>query len=217
MTLLARLIQEVNAEKAVNFIKRDQLFGLGRAIGDKAAHLFIKWTIYTFKIINEESPQWGQNSYNIPINSNAGRVLMRSGFIFNFIPFNHINFQSCLTEQEDGRINLAANNLLTKEILNTNPITEEIKEVLSERGRLKRILFPLTINGFVKKLNRQGIETSVGQIDDGIIYIGTTYCFNTKPKCRNCELKSACKANIEYPELKEKYYCGVGRGVFWGA
>ena len=60
--------------------------GMGKSIGNKACHLLVKWLIYSYKLIQSEDNKWSQNSYEIPFNSNAGRVLFMTGFFHNFLP-----------------------------------------------------------------------------------------------------------------------------------
>jgi hypothetical protein len=70
-----------SSEKMSQEIKDDERYGLGKAIGDKAAHLFAKWYIQTFSLCRKNDVNWGKLSYEVPFDSNVGRVLFRTGFL----------------------------------------------------------------------------------------------------------------------------------------
>lgn len=72
-----------SAEIMSQQIKDNERYGLGKAIGDKAAHLFAKMYIHTFGIAKKKDNSYGPLSYELPFDSNAGRVLFRTGFLLN--------------------------------------------------------------------------------------------------------------------------------------
>ena len=46
----------------------------------------------------------------------------------------------------------------------------------------------------------------IGDFDDGLIYIGTRFCFNhDKPDCKNCPLKDLCLGKNKKSELIKNY------------
>ncbi|HIP16748.1 MAG TPA: hypothetical protein EYG76_00365 [Methanothermococcus okinawensis] len=61
-------------------LKNHERYGLGSAIGDKACHLFVKWYIHTLNLTTREDDGWDKWSFEVPFDSNAGRVLFRAGF-----------------------------------------------------------------------------------------------------------------------------------------
>ena len=70
-----------STEKMSNELKDHQRFGMGKAIGNKACHLFAKWMVSTFQLTRRHSETaWGEFSYETPFDSNAGRVLWRTGY-----------------------------------------------------------------------------------------------------------------------------------------
>lgn len=74
-----------SAENMSQKIKDHKKYGMGKAIGDKAAHLFAKWLVYTYPLTRKSNElSWGQYSYEVPFDSNAGRVLWRTGFFLHF-------------------------------------------------------------------------------------------------------------------------------------
>ena len=73
-----------SAEEMSNGLKDNEKFGLGKAIGDKACHLFAKWMVSTFCLTRKQyQTSWGEFSYEVPFDSNAGRVLWRTGYLLN--------------------------------------------------------------------------------------------------------------------------------------
>lgn len=46
----------------------------------------------------------------------------------------------------------------------------------------------------------------VADFDEGLIYIGTTFCFNhNEPKCAECPLQNNCEGYLSKRELISKY------------
>lgn len=71
-----------SAEFMANQIKNDERYGLGSAIGNKACHLFTKFYVSIFKLSSKKDNAWSDISYEIPFDSNVGRVLWRTGFFY---------------------------------------------------------------------------------------------------------------------------------------
>lgn len=67
-------------------LKDNKKYGLGSAIGDKACHLFAKMYVSIFKLVKHKSKDtgWTDFSYEVPFDSNAGRVLFRTGFLLEW-------------------------------------------------------------------------------------------------------------------------------------
>jgi hypothetical protein len=214
-TLLSFISDSGRADNIANYIREDSDYGLGNAIGHKASRLLIKWTIHTFPIIEETDLRWGPNSYEIPLDSNVGRVFMRSGLLFLFTKEDQLWESRCWIEQSNGKVNLSAQKLNELRIPEDTPIENELREVLRSWGVRKRNLIK-SLNAFVLKLNKKGIKATIGQLDDGFMYIGQNFCKNDKPICDKCQLNKICLANNKEPLLKTQYYCGVGAGVFFG-
>ena len=80
--LLDYLERWESAEQMSRQIKSHDRYGLGKAIGDKATHLFTKWFVSTFRLGRRyDEKAWGEFSYEVPYDSNAGRVLWRTGYL----------------------------------------------------------------------------------------------------------------------------------------
>jgi hypothetical protein len=203
------------AEKASVIIRNDNEFGLGNAIGYKASRLLIKWLIHTFKVINENNQRWGPNSFELPLDSNVGGILMRSGYIFAFTTPDELWNSRCWIKQPDGRINLSAQRLRDLDIIVEKNFKKTMKEMLSQWGRINKLNIMRTINTFVYNFLKDGMNISIGQLDDGFMHIGK-HCINTDiPNCNDCDINDICLANTKVNVLKFKYYCGTGQGVFY--
>jgi len=214
-TLLSFMLESGRADNIADYIRNDTDYGLGNAIGHKASRLLVKWVIHTFPIIENADLRWGPNSYEIPLDSNVGRVFMRSGLLFLFVNENQLWESRCWIEQSNRRINLSAQRLNELRIPANTPIENELQEILRSWGVRKRNLIK-SLNAFILKLNKKGIKATIGQLDDGFMYIGQNFCRNDKATCNKCPLNKVCLANNKEPLLKTQYYCGVGAGVFFG-
>ncbi|MEM2914063.1 MAG: hypothetical protein QXH91_01485 [Candidatus Bathyarchaeia archaeon] len=62
------------------------------------------------------------------------------------------------------------------------------------------------VNLLVYELIKDGHRYSVADFDDGLMYVGTKYCFNHEnPTCKNCPLKDICKGYNKDRSLIEDY------------
>jgi len=209
------------ADAAALALRNDKKYGFGRAIGYKASRLFIKWLIHTYGVITQQDPRWGPNSYEIPLDSNVGRVLMRTGYIFPLLegdPARTLRRGRQWTEQDDGRVNLSAQRLRAITIPEGVLPEIELEALLREWGlrnnKGERVL-TRTLNAYLRALLPSG-EAAIGVLDDGFMHIGTTYCYNTNPRCNACDVRAICWTNNVEAELRVRYYCGTGEGVFFG-
>lgn len=214
-TLLSYIMGARRANSITDLIRNDDEYGLGNAIGFKACKLLTKWIIHTFPIIESTDPKWDQNSYEIPLDSNVGGVFMRSGLLFLFTNAKELWESRCWIKQNNGRVNLSAQRLNDLKITKNTAIENELNEIL-KRWSLRRRNLMKALNAFILKLNKRNIKATIGQLDDGFIYIGRNFCKReSKPLCNKCPLKNLCLANKKEHLLKTQYYCGVGQGVFF--
>lgn len=70
-----------SAEEMSQQVKDHERYGLGKAIGDKACHLYAKWLVSSFGLTRRKDSFWGDFSFEVPYDSNAGRVLWRTGYL----------------------------------------------------------------------------------------------------------------------------------------
>lgn len=184
---------------------------MGKAIGDKAGHLFAKMYIHTFGLAKRKDNSFGPLSYELPFDSNAGRVLFRTGFLFDCSsPSDFRNWNVIQKDKGKGgehyirvtniRGRKSDNFSKSKELLNSyRTISVEYLRV-RKRGpskfEIQQIPNALLLN----------TGHAIGDLDDGLIYIGTKFCFNhNEPKCSNCPLKHLCKGYKDNRDLIMKY------------
>jgi hypothetical protein len=209
------------ADAAALALRDNRKYGFGAAIGYKASRLFIKWLMHTYEIITRQDRQWGRNSYEIPLDSNVGRVLMRTGYIFPLLegdPAETLTRGGQWTEQKDGRVNLSAQKLRGIRIPRGALPEIELEALLEDwglRNNLGERVLTRTLNAYLRLLLGPE-EAAIGVLDDGCMQIGTRYCYNTNPRCEMCDVQTICWANTVEPALKQDYYCGTGEGVFFG-
>jgi hypothetical protein len=197
-----------SSEKMSQGIKDDERYGLGKAIGDKAAHLFAKWYIQTFSLCQRNDVNWGKLSYEVPFDSNVGRVLFRTGFLLELA--NLLDLESWDVIQKDGgkggKHYIRVTNLRGKKVqtLDTSQgsglqILNAIKQYFGSRKRSVEI----------QQIPNALLEDSnygIGDLDDGIIYIGTNFCRNHDvPLCENCPIKELCEGYNNKKELIDEY------------
>jgi len=214
-TLLSFILESGRADNIADYIRNDTNYGLGNAIGHKASRLLIKWAIHTFPIIEKPDLKWGSNSYEIPLDSNVGRVFMRSGLLFLFTNEDELWNSRCWIEQSNGKVNLSAQRLNELRIPENTPIENDLQKILRSWGVRKRNIIK-ALNAFVLRLNTKDILATIGQLDDGFMHVGQNFCRNDGPICIKCPLNKICLANNKEVLLKTQYYCGVGAGIFFG-
>ena len=184
-----------NPQDAVDKIRTDKEFGLGRAIGWKADFLFIKYIIHVFELISKKG--WTKNSFEVPFDSNIGRVLFRIGYVDYFLDEKEKN--KTLRERKEG-IHLEANELRNKKIKeeinpSTSKIYQDLKEIVLPIDAPKtKPGFQFTINWFLENIG--DTDLTIGSFDDSLMYIGTKFCKNKSPDCENCPLNSKCSKLI---------------------
>lgn len=130
--LMEWLNSHPSGEAAAIAIKSDPLHGLGGAIGEKASRLFVKWVAFTAQL----SPAWPVNSYEVPLDTNVGRVLMRTGYIFAFFIQEDMTRGSPppWTAQEGGKVNLSAQALNNRPLRRIEEIEDELMALLQTWG-----------------------------------------------------------------------------------
>uniref|UniRef100_A0A7C4YGD1 Uncharacterized protein n=1 Tax=candidate division WOR-3 bacterium TaxID=2052148 RepID=A0A7C4YGD1_UNCW3 len=189
-----------SAEIMSQQIKDNERYGLGKAIGDKAGHLFAKFYIHTFGLAKRNDESFGPLSYELPFDSNAGRVLFRTGFLFNCAELSDYEKWDVIQKGrgKGGKDYIRVTNIrgrksneLSKSLEFMNSYETICIEYLKVRKRK-----PSTVE--IQRIpNTLLLDTQygIGDLDDGLIYIGTNYCYNhDKPKCKECPIKSFCIA-----------------------
>jgi hypothetical protein len=210
-----------SAERMARQLKNHNKYGLGSAIGDKACHLFAKMYVSTFKLYrnkNGRNKGWSEISYELPFDSNAGRVLFRTGFLLELANLEKYEKWNVIQRGKGkGGLNyIRVTNLRGKKIKNfdNEKILNIYREIVTEYLKLKKNKTQIKYieiqhfpNLLLYYLRNIGVANfSIANFDDGLIYIGTKFCFNhEEPKCSKCPLKNICKGNNDNSELIEKY------------
>lgn len=203
--LLALFKEQKSAESLSKFIKENEFYGLGKGIGNKAAHLLVKWLLYTYGILDSTSNAWKQNSYELPLDSNAGRVLFMTGFFDHFLiglnnPDIFVGF-----EQEKGSdyyiyVTRAFRGKKAEKLDEdeTKAIEKKIRILFSSRIR------SIQVQWIVNYLS-EVTGSTVGAIDDGLMKIGTSYCINRGNQiCSECEIGDLCKSRDD--DYRKRHY-----------
>ncbi len=167
--------------------------------GDKACHLFTKWYLSTYNLTQKKDDYgWSKWSFEVPFDSNAGRVLFRAGFFTSLDNLNNYENEKII-QKGKGKNNtdyIRVTNIRGYKIeisdfsdyfkRNYNEIIKNYLK-LSNRNS-KNVQIQLIPNAIL--LNT---EYGIGDFDDGLIYIGTNFCFNhNEPKCYECPIKEIC-------------------------
>ena len=187
-----------SAEIMSQQIKDNERYGLGKAIGDKAGHLFAKLYIHTFEIAKREDIPFGPLSYELPFDSNAGRVLFRTGFLLNCAELSDYEKWEVIQKGrgKGGEDYIRVTNIRGKKsnVLSTSKEMIDAYETICIKYLKVRKRRPSTIEiQQVPNTLLLGTEYGIGDLDDGLIYIGTNYCYNhDKPKCKECPIRNFC-------------------------
>ncbi len=193
-----------SAEKFTKKLKNHEKYGLGSAIGDKACHLFAKnyvsiLNLRSTKVKNDK--RWSDISYELPLDSNAGRVLFRVGFVKMLLEDDVLIRNNVIQKRKGkGETNyIRITNLRDIKIENCD--LEKYKSCYSRMvkehliiGSKEIIYFQRVPNLLIYLLSEcRKISYSIADFDDGLIYIGTNFCFNhSEPKCDECDIKGIC-------------------------
>jgi len=211
--LLSYVKEHRSAECFSDKLKSHERYGLGKAIGNKACHLYVKWLLYTFRLLPElDSSRWGPLSFEIPFDSNAGRVLFRTGFLTLWIDFATMKqWQVIQPGKGKGGLNyIRVTNLRGKTIDVPGEVLSAYRSVSAEclgkrtnsasKVQIQRLPHALLF------LSRSTDKGGVGAVDDGLMHVGTQFCFNhSDPNCRECPVSSLCEAHNSKQNLITQY------------
>jgi len=209
-----------SAEIMARKLKDDERYGLGSAIGDKACHLFAKMYVSTFNLVKTKLHDrgWTDMSYEVPLDSNAGRVLFRTGFLLEWASQKDYKEWGVIQEGagKGGKHYIRVTNIRGKKvtkIANEPELLSEYANILNYYLKISRrspqyIEIQHLPNLLIHKLNTlEGRKFHLADFDDGLIYIGTKYCFNhPNPSCEKCLLNDICKGYKEKHDLIEEYF-----------
>jgi len=206
-----------SAEISAQQLKDNERYGLGSAIGDKACHLFAKMYVSIFRLVKHKLSDrgWTDISYEVPLDSNAGRVLFRTGFLLEWAALKDYEAQNVIQrgKGKGGTHYIRVTNIRgkkTRNILSSSELFSDYIDLI--RNYLRTGYSPRSVeiqrltNLLIYELVKQGHKYSVADFDDGLMHIGTNYCFNHEnPTCKNCPLKNLCRGYNEDNTLIENY------------
>jgi len=191
------------AEIMAQQLKDNERYGLGSAIGDKACHLFAKWYLNG----------WTDISYELPFDSNAGRVLFRTGFLLELASLDEYEEWGVIQKEKGKggvnyiRVTNIRGNKATKIIFDENFVKKYgvvMQRFFKERKR--KVEIQRIPNVLIYELNEKGNNYSIADLDDGLIYVGTNYCYNhDSPNCKDCPINSMCRGYKEDNNLIKNY------------
>ena len=201
-TLVDYLETYPSAENMSNQLKDNEMFGLGKAIGDKACHLFAKWMVATFNLSRKKSEYgWSEFSYEVPFDSNAGRVLWRTGYLCSIADESEYIRKDVIQKNQGkgGKHYIRVTNMRGMAI--SKDVSPELlglyKDICVEHLKThKREPKKVEIQRLQHALLMQNKDESltVAAFDDGLIEIGRNYCLNHEnPRCTECPIKEHCK------------------------
>lgn len=203
-----------SAEEMSQQLKDNERYGLGKAIGDKACHLFAKWMVSSFRLTRRTDSAWGDFSFEVPYDSNAGRVLWRTGFLLKWSTKKDYVKKDVIQKGvgKQGLNYIRVTNI--RGMGAKKKLPSKIKEKYTEialnhlkthtrapaKVEIQRIQHAYLLDQF----NETGYGAA--DFDEGLIYIGTTFCFNhNEPKCDECPLQNLCEGHLSKPELISEY------------
>lgn len=211
--LLRYLERWQSAEIMSQQIKDHPRYGLGKAIGDKAAHLFAKWMVHRYRLSTRlEDPAWGPSSFEVPFDSNAGRVLFRTGFFQEW---------ASMSQYRKWQVIQPGRGKEGKHYIRVTNIRGKASDLAEQNEELRRAYQELCITYLrshkrpPKRIEIQRIPLAYllmdgnytpGELDDGLMYIGTNFCFNhSQPRCMACPIHSLCEGHLNNPSLIHDY------------
>lgn len=187
-----------SAEIMSQQIKDNERYGLGKAIGDKAGHLFAKWYIHTFGLIKRKDKSFSPFSYELPFDSNAGRVLFRPGFLLNCAELSDYEDWDVIQKGKGkgGEHYIRVTNIRGKKsdkFSDLNYFMDSYEAICVEYLKVrKRRPSKVEIQQIPNALLLE-TDYGIGDLDDGLMYVGTNYCFNhDEPKCKQCPVRKLC-------------------------
>jgi len=210
-TLIDYLEESNSAELMSQNIKDNERYGLGKAIGDKAGHLFAKWYVYSFNLVKRQDKGWKNLSYEIPFDSNAGRVLFRTGFLSTWASIkDYEEWEVIQKGKGKGGLNyIRVTNIRGRKsdvALRDKKLFEKYISICVEYLCTKKRC-PQTVEiQQIPNVLLVDTDYGIGELDDGLVHIGTNFCLNHEnPKCKDCPINNLCEGYNNQKDLISKY------------
>lgn len=212
--LLDYLESYLSTEQMTIQLKDHPRYGLGKAIGDKAAHLFGKWVVSSFGLTRQKGLAWDGFSYEVPYDSNAGRVLWRTGYLLRWAKKKSYQKNSVLQPGagKGGKTYIRVTNLrgMKAEVSLPKDLQGGYNEICVNHLRshqrapksaeIQRIQHAYLWTAFEQN------NLTAANFDDGLIAVGTQYCYNhADPLCEECPIHDYCQGYQENRRLITEY------------
>ncbi len=203
-----------SAEEMSQQLKDNERYGLGKTIGDKACHLFAKWMVSSFRLSRRSEPEWGDFSFEVPYDSNAGRVLWRTGFLLKWASEQDYIRQAVVQRGagKGGANYIRVTNIRGMGTSRSLPTGLEavyadiVVNHLKTNQRAPRKVQIQRIQHAYLKSSSSTANLTAANFDDGLVHIGTNYCFNhSEPICKKCPIKRLCEGYQSNRRLIENY------------
>ncbi len=207
-----------SAELMSRELKGHNRYGLGKAIGDKACHLFTKWVVSTFRLGRRYGEAgWGDFSYEVPYDSNAGRVLWRTGYLLHWADEDVYRRKEVLRPRKGKGKTTYIRVTDIRKVKATRVLTEEERDLYEQitrrylgilKGRPRKTQVQLVQHIYLLKHSLECPEDplTVANFDDGLMYIGTRFCLNhAEPLCNRCPIRQICEGNQQRRRLITDY------------
>lgn len=191
-----------SSEQMSQQLKDHERYGLGKAIGDKACHLLAKWMVSSFHLSRRADPSWDGYSYEVPYDSNAGRVLWRTGFLLKWASEREYIEKEVIQPRhgKDKTDYIRVTNI--RGMGATRPLPALLQPVYSDLviNHLKTNKIPprkveiQRIQHAYLKSSSYKSNLTAADFDDGLMTIGTNYCLNiSDPNCAQCPINPLCE------------------------
>lgn len=205
-----------SAEKMGARIKSHDTYGIDKAIGNKAFHLFAKWYVDEFELVSEQNtgkPGWDTYSYELPLDSNVGRVLFRTGWFRTWITQSELDDVAVRRKdrEENGetkhylRVTDIRGEGATKNV-DGDRFQEVYDRILTEHLRTKSSRWRKVEIQHLLNVVAYTNGADLGAVDDGLLHVGLEYCLNhSNPRCGECPLSEFCEGYQTETALVEDY------------
>ena len=214
-TALIDYLERYESAEAMSIgLKSDEQYGLGKAIGNKACHLFAKWMVSSFKLARNKGKSWGNFSYEVPYDSNAGRVLWRTGYFLNWAREEKYENRKVIQAGagKEGKHYIRVTNIRGMGV--EADVSENFKSCYDDV-----VINHLKVNRkSPRKIQIQRVQhvyllgmydktgLSPADFDEGLMHIGVKYCFNhSSPNCGECPINRHCEGYNDNPDLIHNY------------
>jgi len=214
-TALNDYLESYESTEAMSIgLKSDEQYGLGKAIGNKACHLFAKWVASSFHLTRRADKAWGPFSFEVPYDSNAGRVLWRTGYLLRWA--REESYKSKQVVQtgagKSGKHYIRVTNIrgLGAQADVSDGFKARYDDVVINHLRINRKSprkIQIQIVQHVYLLDMfDDVGLSPADFDEGLMHIGIEYCFNhSEPNCAECPINMHCEGHNGRPDLIHDY------------